>query len=33
MTDAWLMDAECVHGVVWYECEDCPQQEEEDEGP
>jgi hypothetical protein len=25
MTDAWLMEAECIHGVVWYDCEECPQ--------
>lgn len=24
MTDGYLMDADCVHGVVWYECPDCP---------
>jgi len=33
MTDGWLMDAECVHGVVWYECEECaaddPREEDE----
>ena len=23
MTDSWLMDSECIHGVVWYECEEC----------
>lgn len=23
MTDSHLMDADCVHGVVWYECIDC----------
>lgn len=23
MTDANLMDADCVHGVAWYECEQC----------
>lgn len=23
MTDAWLMDANCVHGVAWYDCEEC----------
>lgn len=27
MTDANLMDADCLHGVVWYECKQC---EEED---
>ena len=25
MTDANLMDANCVHGVVWYECNTCDQ--------
>ena len=23
MTDANLMDADCVHGQVWYECSQC----------
>jgi hypothetical protein len=23
MTDANLMDANCVHGEVWYECQAC----------
>lgn len=23
MTDARLMEADCIHGVVWYSCEDC----------
>lgn len=23
MTDAYLMDAECIHGEVWYECKTC----------
>lgn len=23
MTDAHLMDAECVHGVAWHECKTC----------
>jgi hypothetical protein len=23
MTDGFLMDAECEHGVAWYECETC----------
>jgi hypothetical protein len=23
MTDANLMDAHCIHGVPWYECEQC----------
>lgn len=23
MTDARLMDADCIHGVTWYECEEC----------
>ena len=22
MTDGWLMDAECVHGNVWHECQE-----------
>lgn len=31
MTDAWLMDANCVHGTVWWECDECSQPEEEEE--
>ena len=23
MTDGRLMDADCVHGVTWYECAEC----------
>lgn len=23
MTDGHLMDAECIHGNVWFECEVC----------
>jgi hypothetical protein len=23
MTDANLMDANCIHGEVWYECKKC----------
>lgn len=23
MTDARLMEADCIHGIVWYECADC----------
>ena len=23
MTDANLMDADCIHGIVWYECRVC----------
>lgn len=23
MTDGWLMEADCVHGFVWYECAQC----------
>lgn len=23
MTDANLMDADCIHGAVWYECNQC----------
>lgn len=23
MTDAHLMDAGCVHGTTWYECDTC----------
>jgi hypothetical protein len=23
MTDAWLMDAGCVHGRTWWECPEC----------
>lgn len=25
MTDAWLMDADCIHGIAWYECDECSQ--------
>lgn len=31
MTDAALMDADCVHGVPWYECDQCPQPEPDDD--
>lgn len=27
MTDAYLMDADCIHGIPWHECEDCEMQE------
>lgn len=23
MTDGWLMDAECIHGNNWYDCDEC----------
>lgn len=23
MTDGPLMDADCIHGVVWFDCEEC----------
>jgi hypothetical protein len=23
MTDGYLMDADCIHGVAWYECKAC----------
>ena len=23
MTDGHLMDADCIHGVAWYECQEC----------
>ena len=23
MTDSALMDADCIHGVVWFECPEC----------
>lgn len=23
MTDANLMDADCIHGVTWWECKEC----------
>jgi hypothetical protein len=23
MTDANLMDADCVHGIAWYDCKEC----------
>jgi hypothetical protein len=26
MTDANLMDADCIHGVVWYECKQCEEE-------
>lgn len=29
MTDAWLMEADCIHGVVWYECLLCEQDADE----
>jgi hypothetical protein len=25
VTDTALMEADCVHGVKWYECKECPQ--------
>jgi hypothetical protein len=25
MTDANLMDADCIHGVTWWECDQCEQ--------
>lgn len=25
MTDAWLMEADCVHGIAWYDCDQCAQ--------
>lgn len=28
MTDAYLMDAECIHGNVWYDCIECDKEEE-----
>lgn len=31
MTDAYLMDADCIHGVPWYECDECEWPEPEDE--
>jgi hypothetical protein len=31
MTDANLMDADCVHGVTWYDCSECPQPGEWDD--
>ena len=26
MTDGWLMDADCIHGVAWYDCAKCVEQ-------
>ena len=23
MTDGYLMDADCIHGNAWYECDEC----------
>jgi len=23
MTPSWLMEADCIHGNTWYECEEC----------
>jgi hypothetical protein len=23
VTDAWLMEADCIHGVAWYDCATC----------
>ena len=23
MTDAYLMEADCIHGIVWFECDEC----------
>jgi len=31
MTDAALMDAECIHGVVWYECLECIPEDQPEE--
>lgn len=30
MTDAYLMEADCIHGLVWFECKECSQPEGED---
>lgn len=30
MTDASLMDANCIHGVVWFECKKCFENYDED---
>lgn len=36
MTDAHLMDADCVHGRTWWECEVCasdaPAEDEQHQG-
>ncbi len=32
MTDGWLMDADCIHGAVWYECKECGSGPEPDPG-
>lgn len=29
MTDANLMDAECIHGNVWYDCHECEKETQE----
>lgn len=35
MTDANLMDADCIHGVVWWDCAECakddPRPEDDDD--
>jgi len=28
MTDAALMDADCIHGGVWFECTECAAQDQ-----
>jgi len=25
VTDAWLMEADCVHGLTWFDCDTCAQ--------
>lgn len=30
MTDAKLMDADCIHGVAWYECKVCEREMNDD---
>lgn len=30
MTDAYLMEADCIHGTTWYECKTCEKEMAED---
>lgn len=23
MTPGWMLDSDCIHGNVWYECDEC----------
>ena len=33
MTDAYLMDADCIHGKTWWECDECEEAERADLPP